>query len=59
LPNAAGPLVERGLLAVQLGAREAARNDLTRALALSPSENEQRLAKTELAKLTRAPAALN
>jgi regulator of sirC expression with transglutaminase-like and TPR domain len=59
LPAAAGPLVERGLLAVQLGAREAARNDLTRALALSPSDNEERLAKTELAKLTGAPAALN
>jgi len=59
LPHAPGPLVERGLLAIQLGAKESARSDLTRALTLHPSENEARLAREALTKLENVRSSLN
>lgn len=59
LPNAAGPLVERAMLAVHLGARESARSDLTRALSLGPTDGEERIIRTELAKLAKTTSSLN
>lgn len=59
LPNAAGPLVERGLLALKLGARESARSDLTRALTLGPNDVEEGAIRAELAKLSKVPSTLN
>jgi regulator of sirC expression with transglutaminase-like and TPR domain len=59
LPTVAGPLVERAVLAIQLGARESARSDLSRALALGPSESEQKLIATELGKLDKVRALTN
>ncbi len=59
LPNVAGPLVERGLLALKLGARESARSDFTRALTLGPNDVEEGAIKAELAKLANVPATLN
>jgi regulator of sirC expression with transglutaminase-like and TPR domain len=59
LPNIAGPLIERGLLALKLGAREAARSDLTRALTLSPNDVEEEAVRAELAKLAKVPSMLN
>ncbi len=59
LPHAAGPVVERGVLALQLGARESARSDLTRALTMHPSDAEERLARAELAKLENVQSSLN
>jgi regulator of sirC expression with transglutaminase-like and TPR domain len=58
-PNAAGPLVERGLLALRLGAPESARSDLTRALTLGPNDVEEEAIRKELAKLGAERAALN
>ena len=59
LPNVAGPLVERGLLALKLGARESARSDLTRALTLGPNDVEEGAIRAELAKLSKVPSTLN
>jgi len=59
LPYAAGPLVERGQLAAQLGARESARSDLNRALTLHPDDGEERAIHAALAKLGEARSALN
>jgi len=59
LPNAAGPLYERGRLAAQLGARESARSDLTRALTLHPDESDERAIKRELAQLGGGRTSLN
>jgi regulator of sirC expression with transglutaminase-like and TPR domain len=59
LPNAAGPLFERGRLAAQLGARESARSDLTRALTLHPDDADERAIRAELAQLGGERASLN
>jgi regulator of sirC expression with transglutaminase-like and TPR domain len=59
LPNAAGPLFERGRLAAQLGANESARSDLTRALTLHPNDADEKVIRAELAKLGVARASLN
>jgi regulator of sirC expression with transglutaminase-like and TPR domain len=59
LPNAAGPLYERGRLAAQLGARESARSDLTRALTLHPDDDDERAIRAELALLGGERASLN
>jgi regulator of sirC expression with transglutaminase-like and TPR domain len=59
LPNVAGPLVERGLLALKLGAKESARSDFTRALTLKPNDVEEGVLKAELAKLANVTATLN
>jgi regulator of sirC expression with transglutaminase-like and TPR domain len=55
LPSVAGPLIERGRLAAQLGARESARSDFTRALTLHPDDAETRAIHAALAHL--APVA--
>ena len=59
LPTAAGPLFERGRLAAQLGARESARSDLTRALTLHPDEDDERGIRAELAALGAERPSLN
>jgi regulator of sirC expression with transglutaminase-like and TPR domain len=59
LPNAAGPLYERGRLAAQLGARESARNDLTRALTLHPDDADERAIQKELRELGGERTSLN
>jgi len=59
LPSAAGPLFERARLASQLGAKESARSDLTRALTLSPGDEEERLIRAELAALGEERVSLN
>ena len=59
LPNAAGPLFERARLAAQLGARESARSDLTRALTLHPDANDEKLIRAELATLGENRVSLN
>ena len=62
LPLAAGPLVERGVLASQLGARDSAESDLTRALSMHPTDAEERMARGELEKLSKLekrPSSLN
>jgi regulator of sirC expression with transglutaminase-like and TPR domain len=59
LPNAAGPLFERGRLAAQLGARESARSDLTRALTLHPDYDDERAIRAELAQIGGERSSLN
>jgi len=59
LPNAAGPLFERGRLAAQLGARESARSDLTRALTLHPDDDDERAIRAELAQIGGERSSLN
>jgi regulator of sirC expression with transglutaminase-like and TPR domain len=51
LPTAVEPLMERGKLAALLGAKESARDDLTRALTLKPARHEELKIKSELAAL--------
>lgn len=59
LPNAPGPLYERGRLAAQLGAVDSARSDLDRALTLHPDENDEKLIRAELLKLGASRVSLN
>jgi regulator of sirC expression with transglutaminase-like and TPR domain len=59
LPHAASPLRERGRLAALLGARESARDDLTRALTLHPDDTEVGLIHVELAQLGAKRSTLN
>jgi regulator of sirC expression with transglutaminase-like and TPR domain len=59
LPQVAGPLIERGMLAAQLGAHQAARSDLQRALGLRTDEAEEKTIRAELAKLEKVKLSLN
>jgi regulator of sirC expression with transglutaminase-like and TPR domain len=59
LPHSPAPLHEPGRLAALLGARESARDDLTRALTLHPDDAEAGRIKAELAQLGGKRSTLN